>query len=313
MNITDLQYIKSLCDEYGYPEGSFEALEAAYNAVRSNEISKSVFEDIRAGYEASAPDEYDFTSMLERVDALEEKVGVSKYTLHLLNYLLLTPKMREHYVERGIDLQIFKDSMDDFRLKLVECIRLHGIVGTHAPSWHKYFLKIELFALGRLQFHVIKSTKKGNACGVSIEEGTPVLNTHIPSSGPLKIEDCLDSFARAEKFFKGTFPEGEPTIIMCDSWLLFPEHKVMLPETSGIRRFAEMFTIIHARYAAPHQRPWVIFYGDKDLPADQLPEKTTLERVYKERYVKGMPSGSACGVIIFKDGKILNTERDKML
>ena len=310
---TDITYIKSLCDEYSYPEGSFEALEAAYNTVCANDEAKHVFDDIREGYSASAPDQYDFPAMLERVDALEERTGISKYTLHLLNYLLLTPKMREHYVERGIDLQIFRDSMDDFRLKLVECIRLHGIVGTHAPSWHKYFLKMELFALGRLQFHVIKSTKKSTVCGVEIDENTSVLNTHIPSSGPLKIEDCLDSFARAEKFFKDTFGDGNPTIIYCDSWLLFPEHKVMLPEASGIRRFAELFTIIHARYAVPKQRPWVIFYGDKDLPADQLPEKTSLERAYKERYVKGLPSGSACGIIIFKDGKILNTEKDKML
>ena len=87
----------------------------------------------------------------------------------------------------------------------------------------------------------------------------------------------------------------------------------MLPETSGIRRFAELFTIVHARYSAPRQRPWVIFYGDKDLPADELPDSTSLQRAYKERYLKGLPSGSACGVIVFKDGKILNIERDKML
>lgn len=309
----DIQYIKRICEEYDYPDGSFEALSAAYEAVMANENAKAVFEDNRKGYGNAVPDEYDFPAMLEHVDALEEIVGVSKYTLHLLNYLLLTPKMREHYVQRGIDMQIFKDSMSDFRLKLLECIKLHGIYGTHAPSWHKYFFKMELFALGRLQFHAIRSTKKATVCGVSIDEGTTVLNTHIPSSGPLKVEDCIDSFSRAEKFFAGTFPEGAPTIFSCDSWLLFPEHRVMLPETSGIRRFAELFTIIHARYSAPRQRPWVIFYGDKDLPADELPERTTLERVYKERYVKGMPSGSACGIIVFKDGKILNTERDRML
>ena len=139
MKNTDIQYIKSLCDEYGYPDGSFEALEAAYNKVWANGEARAVFEDIRSGYEASVPAEYDFPAVLGRIDALEEKTGVSKYTLHFLNYLLLTPKMREHYVERGIDLQIFRDSMDDFRLKLVECLRLHGIYGTHAPSWHKYF------------------------------------------------------------------------------------------------------------------------------------------------------------------------------
>ena len=310
---SDIQYIKSICEEYGYPEGSFEAFSAAYEKVRANGEAWSVFEDNRKGYDAAIPNEYDFPAMLARVDTLEEKTGVSRYTIHFLNYILLTPKMREHYVTRGIDLQIFKDSMDDFRLKLIECLRMYGIYGTHAPSWHKYFFKMELFTLGRLQFHPVKSTKKGKVCGVTIEEGTTVLNTHIPSSGPLKIEDCIDSYCRAEKFFKGIFPEGEPTIFICDSWLLFPEHRVMLPETSGIRRFAEQFTIIHARYSAPGDRPWVIFYGDKDLPADQLPENTSLQRAYKERYVKGLPAGSACGVIIFKDGKILNTEKDKML
>jgi len=309
----DIQYIKSICDEYAYPEGSFEALSAAYNSVTANQSAREIFDNNKKGYESAPPEEYDFTAMLERVDALEETVGVSKYTLHLLNYLLLTPKMREHYEARGIDVQIFKDSMADFKLKLAECIGLHGIFGTHAPSWHKYFLKMELFALGRLQFHTRKAWKTGRVCGIEIDENTTVINTHIPSSGPLKIEDCIDSYSRAEKFFRNEFPDGSPVIIMCDSWLLFPEHKIMLPETSGIRRFAEQFTVIHARYAAPRQRPWPIFYGAKDLPADELPERTSLERAYKERYIKGLPSGSACGVIIFKDGKILNTEKDKML
>ena len=309
----NIEHIKQICDEYAYPEGSFEALSAAYEAIIKNDDARTVFEDNRKGYSEAVPSEYDFPAMLERVDALEESVGVSKYTLHLLNYLLLTPKMKEHYIARGIDLQIFRDSMDDFRLKLVECLKLHGIYGTHAPSWHKYFFKMELFALGRLQFHAIKGRHKCTVCGITIDENTTMLNIHIPSSGPLKVADCIDSLTRAEKFFKGTFPDGEPTIFYCDSWLLFPEHRVMLPEASGIRRFAELFTIVHARYSAPKQRPWVIFYGAKDLPADELPENTSLERAYKERYVKGLPSGSACGIIIFKDGKFLNTERDKML
>lgn len=311
--LVDLEYIKGICEEYAYPEGAFEALSAAYETVERNAQAKRVIEDNIMGYGRAVPNEYDFPAMLERVDALAEAVGVSRYTLHFLNYLLLTPKMREHYIERGIDLSIFRDSMDDFRLKLVECLKMHGVYGTHAPSWHKYFFKMELFTLGRLQFHPIKGRQECTVCGVKVDGNTTLLNTHIPSSGPLKIEDCVDSFARAERFFKDEFPTGGPTLFYCDSWLLFPEHKVMLPETSGIRRFAELFTLVEAKYFQPTDRSWTIFGDKRELSADKLPDGTSLQRAYKERCMKGLPSGSGCGIIVFKDGRILNTDRDRML
>lgn len=312
--LNDIEYINEVCLEGGYPAGAAEELRAAYKKICDSPEAMETLFGYRMEYGRCAePAGFDFTSMIAEIDLLEGKTGVHKFTAQLLNYILLSSEMKKKYEERGIDLHIYRDSMLDFKYKLNECLRLHGVVGTHVARWHRHFFMMELFALGRLQFHVISFNREAKVMGVELTPETKVINTHIPSSGPLTEELCIDAFSRAESFFKGTFPEGEPTLFVCDSWLLFPEHKTILPESSGIRRFAEMFSLVHARYAAPGFRPWPIFYGSQYSPADQLPESTSLERIYKERYMKGLPSGSGVGVILFKDGKILNTERSKMV
>jgi hypothetical protein len=189
---------------------------------------------------------------------------------------------------------------------------MHGIFGTFVADWHIKFYRMELFGLGRFQFEIKKFEKEFSVCGIDLTPDTTVLGVHIPSSGRLVREEYLESYARAEKFFSHLFPSGT-TIFVCASWLLFPEHKVMLPETSGIRIFAEDYSVVEAYYAKPLARPWPIFYEKKNAHAEDLPTSTSLERAYVERYKKGLPSGSALGVIIYKDGQILNTERDKMV
>ena len=313
MRPDDIKYITDFCAEYEYPDGACEALLAAYDAVCKNAEAKIIFFAQREGYETLGPDGFDFDKMKSDVDLLEERVGVSKFTLQLLNYILLTPHMKTLYEQRGIDLEIYRDSVLDLKWKLFECIRMHGIFGTFVAQWHKHFFKMAMFALGRLQFHVTDFGRDATVGGITLTPETKVINTHIPACGPLTEELCIDAYSRAEKFFDGLFPKDSPTIIKCDSWLLFPEHKMILPETSGIRRFAEQFSLVHARYAAPMFRPWPIFYDKQNAPAYELPESTSLERIYKERYLKGLPSGSGVGVILFKDGKILNNDKDKMV
>jgi hypothetical protein len=250
--------------------------------------------------------------MLAETAVAAQNCGVSEFTVHLLLLILMTPHLLKLYKLKGIDENMIDGVFMDLKWKLLECLRMHGIFGTFVANWHQKFYRLDLFGLGRLQFEIKKAGISYSLCGVDIEPETTVLGVHIPSSGRLVREEYLESYARAEKFFAHLFPNGK-TIFICTSWLLFPEHKVMLPETSGIRIFAEDFSIYEAYYAKPLSRPWPIFYNKKNAPADELPTDTTLERLYAERYKKGLPSGSAFGIIIYENGKILNTEKDKMV
>lgn len=309
----DLDYVKQICLRYNYPKGTFEALERAYISITENEISSEIFFGWISAYEKDEiKTDDEWKALLSETAEAAKKCGESEYTVHLLLLILMAPHMRELYRQAGISDEVFYDSLCDLKWKLNECIRMHSIFGTFVAHWHIRFYKMILFSLGRLQFEIKKFGKEFSVCGVDLTPDSTVIGVHIPSSGRLVREEYLASYAKAEKFFSYLFPDGK-TVFTCASWLLFPEHKVMLPETSGIRIFAEDYSVVEAYYSKPGTRPWPIFYEKQNAPVDELPTNTSLERAYVGRYKKGLPSGSALGVIIYKDGHILNTERDKMV
>jgi hypothetical protein len=72
---------------------------------------------------------------------------------------------------------------------------------------------------------------------VALAPGDPVINTHIPESGPLKPVDCRKSIFRARDFFAKYLPDYPWKAIVCDSWLLDPQLPKILPPTSNILAF----------------------------------------------------------------------------
>jgi len=72
-------------------------------------------------------------------------------------------------------------------------------------------------------------------------KGTPVLQVHIPAGEPLETEPCVESLRRAGEVFHRYFPSLAWRGYCCDSWLLDRELWHILPEDSGVRRFAELF------------------------------------------------------------------------
>ena len=84
---------------------------------------------------------------------------------------------------------------------------------------------------------------------------------------------------------------------MCDSWLLSPELKKLLPEDSNIIRFQNKFRIERFDEENPYFVGWV-YPGMEDLPREQLPENTTLQRNMKKYLIEGGKLGSAYGVYV---------------
>ena len=309
---SDIEYVEEICSRYSYPDGTFEALRGTYESLSENSADGINFFKWLSYYEdgGELTDEV-CRALLNETAGAAAAVGESEYTVHLLLLILMSRRMHELYRDANISDDIFYDSLADLKWKLYECLRMHGIAGTFVAYWHLRFYKMKLFALGRLQFEIKKFGNEFSVCGVDLHEDDDVIGVHIPSGRRLIREEYLESYRRAEKFFSDIFKGGK-TVFTCDSWLLFPEHKTMLPEDSGIRIFMEDYSIVKARYSKPLERPWPIFYEKRNAPADQLPQNTSLEKAYVERYKKGLPSGSALGVIIFENGIMLNNEGDKM-
>ena len=82
---------------------------------------------------------------------------------------------------------------------------------------------------------------------VLLEEGDGVLGVHIPAGGAwpgwggLAPGGVRDSFDRAGEFFPRYFPERPMAAFSCATWLLDPQLRDYLPESSNIVRFQRFF------------------------------------------------------------------------
>ncbi len=72
---------------------------------------------------------------------------------------------------------------------------------------------------------------------LKLKYGDPVINIHIPESGPLTPEACLDSLYRVRDFFAEYFPDYAWKAFCCESWLLDPQLAGILPAKSNILAF----------------------------------------------------------------------------
>lgn len=68
---------------------------------------------------------------------------------------------------------------------------------------------------------------------VALRKGDPVINTHIPESGPLLPEECRKSLCRARDFFAENLKDYPWKAFFCDSWLLDPQLAEILEEGSS--------------------------------------------------------------------------------
>ena len=157
-----------------------------------------------------------------------------------------------------------------------------------------------LFRLGALEFELIPETKTDDevpeieavrAFHLPVKE----IGVHIPSDADLSPERCDESFRMAEQFFAEYFPETAGSKFACDSWLLSPALKELLPEESRILQFQNRFEVKSWNKEEDAYLEWV--FKRKDLPLEKLPEETSLQRKMKAYVLQGGKIGEAYGEI----------------
>jgi len=243
-------------------------------------------------------------SMRQRANDLNEH----EYTFALYLLLISAERLRKQYKIQGISDEIFWDSLMDIKYKLRECKELHNIWGTFVFGWFPGFYRMARFALGRFQYDLCKywwQTPYKYGYKV-IEKDSPVLSTHIPSSGvPITKDLRIESYKKAYEFT--TEMKGyRPLAIVCDTWLFYPEHRNFLPKGCNILDFMNDFEIIESVETEGFPDDWRIFGAASKLPPDQWPTGTSLQRAFAERVRAGLPTGIGRGILIFDGEKIVN-------
>ncbi len=297
--------IENFLTEYEFSTKAIYSLLYDYQKISQNKKANELFESVVVMYEKDQLVDYDIP--INAMKEIASTVDVSVYACYFLFYLCLTPHLKELYIQKGISLEIYHSSMLDFKYKLDECYNLHGVYGTEVPGWYQFFFLLRLFCIGRLEFMKVPfkcpDGKPFTYKGITVNVGDDVIDVHIPSSGPLRMEDCLASYKKAYEFYPECIKDGI-LVFRCHSWMLYPENQKILSSNSNVVKFASDFRI----YSVDQNEEfpfWRIYYKDADLDPKDWPENTSMQRGFKHHVLNGGEVGSGAGLLFFDGEKVL--------
>ena len=297
--------IQALMPRLNFPAEAQATLIDAFDRIAADKTAAAWFQSLIAQYERT--EHCDYNQMLAHVGALGKALGIHEHTTHMLLFLALGEKLRLRYTERGYDEAIYWNSMMDLTYKLEECRLVHGTVGSFVAPWFGGFFDLTRFALCRLQFEIITTSKDHTVGGKLLPAGSKAINIHIPRTGTrLDHEQVLESYRLAADWFAAEFPD-QPAVFTCSSWLLYPWNIEALSPASNLAAFYRDFEIVSSRDYENYNETWRLFdclyTGD---PA-ALPRDSSFRRAYADRIASGKPTGSGKGFFLWNNGQICHT------
>ncbi len=296
----NLQFARELMEKTGFPaEAAAELLVHAEKLT--GECFAPSFEALMDAYR-----ECNFAARMlnDRVEALAGDAGMHPYTLWLLVLIESACRVKPLYESKGVSGQVFWDTFCDLKYKLWECRNNYGVWGNFVSFWYGIFFRAEIVKLGRLEYELdTYPMEEPYVCGDRVvRKGDMALSIHIPSSGePFDREAVLDSLRKAHAFF------GRDVLVcICDSWLLYPGYEDIWPENGNVRAFRDVFDIIHAGDYPDFSDGWRVYGSAWGCDSADLPEKSTMQRAFKQYILSGGKHGEGFGVLLFNGEKIIN-------
>ena len=286
-------YLIDFFNDFEYDAKDAQILLSAYQCITSNEAANTLLSEAIAAYEENIQIDYK-AEVLERARKIATLVRLHPYTVDLLVFICLSKHLKALYASRGLDMQIYHDSVLDLKWKLLECKEVKGICGSFVAYWFPGFFNLTRFALGRLQFEVGTVSHDYEKNGVCLKAGeSKVIKVHIPRTGePMDKESCDRAYAQARAFFKDAVGDGG--VFACHSWLLYPDNLKLLPPHTNIYRFMQEYDIIDW-CDNEGQDLWRIF-DTHEMNPERLPTNTSLRRAYAEHLKNGGRVGCGYGI-----------------
>ena len=206
----------------------------------------------------------------------------------LIRQLAEAVESREYGAWSRIPENIWIDTMKCYPRFIAEHRRSYGRDGFDRGSWTIRQTGCRLFRIGELEYELMN------------EDGERAVSLHIPSDVRLEPELLNDSVRRADEFLRQYFPGWQELPVICESWLLSPKLKKLLPPEARILRFQEAFDLTEEDPDDTSALEWVfhVAEGQRDgLKIETLPETTSLQRGMKAMLLKGEKPGNARGVL----------------
>ncbi len=290
------EYLVDFFKDFEYDSADAEFFLFTYDRIAGREDTLAIWNEAINIYERDM--NCDFDMIISLADEVAQRLDMHRYTAELLIFICLSKRLREIYIERGIDLSIFHNSMLDLKYKLDECKVVKGIVGSFVAWWFNRFFNLERVALGRLQFEVDSFGHHYERNGRVITPDSKAINVHIPRTlTHLTPESCEEAFKMARDYFGDQVAEGCPFI--CHSWMLYPGNLTILPDSTNVHKFASRFDIFDSADDPDLEDLWRIFDTDEKDP-DRLPTDTTMRRCYVNHLKNGGKLGWGHGIFFYE-------------
>ena len=218
------------------------------------------------------------------LEEVEKALGDDPNGFKMLTLMLHTAiECKEDYDARGISQEIYIASMSCFTRFVKEHMVSYGCYGFDRGFWTVRQLSLTVFRLGQLEYET------------TTHEGQKIISVHIPNSSKLEQKPLRDSYETAKAFFAKFYPDYADVPYGCHSWLLSPNLKEILPETSRIRYFQDQFDILSTEPSDDYLE-WA--FQRSDASVENLPERTSLQRSIKAFLLKGGVFHNGMGTLI---------------
>ena len=207
----------------------------------------------------------------------------------LARQLLKAVENREDGPWRGIGEDVWIDTMKAYARFVREHFASCGVYDFDRGFWTVRQRDARLFRLGELEYELMRG-----------DDGAPSISLHIPSDASLAPEKLNASVAQARAFMRAHFADWADAPMYCDSWLLSPVLKELLPPDARILKFQAAFDLTETNPDADDALQWVFGLTEAQKAAahlEDLPEDTTLRRNMKARLLAGGKVGDAAGVL----------------
>lgn len=308
MSMTKLQYIYDFCKDYDYSEEAVETFADVYEKTKDNAALTALLDDFYKD------ESVDVNRIKTDLDRISKDAGVHIYTLTLLFFICLSEQLKKEYAARGIDEDIYKNSMSDLCYKTDECHKVYGVWGTFVPEWLYLFFRLRLYGIGRLEYELFSFPWDDvEVGGIHIKKGQKVINCHIPEGGgSFDKESRMASYRKAEEFFAAHYAQyfAEGKVFICHSWLLFPANREMgLPAKSNVLSFMDDFRIIGFDENEGEVDMWRIFGKEYQGDPENLPQNTSMQKAYANWLKAGKKVGCGHGVFVYDHDK----ENDRVI
>ena len=190
-------------------------------------------------------------------------------------------RTREIYAQKGIDDRIFISTAKSYTRYVNEHLVEFGHYGFDRYWWTWRIIPLKLFRLGVLEFEP------------EFKNGKDILSVHIPSDAVMTREGLDTSYKWAVKFFNDHFNDYKYEGIYCETWLLNPVIRDMLPEGSKILNFMADYKILSTD---PESQDFMTLIFKRKYPdTASLPEDTSLQRAVKKHLLAGGKVGNGLG------------------